>query len=86
MSQKDIFLSSEADAWFKRNKVAASEIDFSNDSVAASVLEVVGCPTNGLITDRLKILEIGYGEGRRLQWLSERMSADVFGVAPLLWR
>lgn len=82
MSQKDIFLLSEADAWFERNKVATSEIDFSDDSVAASVVEVAGFPATGLMTDGLQILEIGCGEGRRLEWLSEKLGADVFGVDP----
>lgn len=79
MPQKDIFLSSEADAWYQRNQNAVSKADFAADPVATAVVELAD--TQGA-EEKLQILEIGCGEGRRLAWLSGKLGADVFGLEP----
>ena len=78
--QKDIFLESEADAWFERNREACASQDFANDPVSKAVLEVIRNRT--LTTRRPRILEIGCGEGRRLAWLATHFAVDVFGIEP----
>lgn len=82
MPQKDIFLLSEADAWYERNQSAVSKTDFSTDLVATSILEIAESSNAQVTGERLQILEIGCGEGRRLAWLAEKLDVDVFGVEP----
>lgn len=83
MPQKDIFLLSEADAWYERNHQAVSQTDFStNDPVTAAIVEIASLPNTRMEGMRLQILEIGCGEGRRLAWLSQNLDVDVFGVEP----
>lgn len=83
MSQKDVFLSSEADAWYERNLQALEKTDFSIDPVSLSVLELAATFPLGTTQERrLRILEVGCGEGRRLEWLAAKLNADVFGVEP----
>ena len=79
MPQKDIFLLSEADAWYERNQKAVSKTDFSVDPVATAVVELANMQAAG---ERLQVLEIGCGEGRRLAWLSGTLGLDVFGLEP----
>jgi len=83
MQQKNVFLCSEADAWFERNQQAVSKRDFStDDSVTAAVVEMAQLSQYADRREKMQILEIGCGEGRRLSWLSENLGADVFGVEP----
>jgi ubiquinone/menaquinone biosynthesis C-methylase UbiE len=82
MPQKDIFLLSEADAWYERNQSAVSKTDFSTDLVATSILEIAESYNSQVMGERLQILEIGCGEGRRLAWLAEKLDVNVFGIEP----
>lgn len=83
MKQKDIFLRSEADAWFERNQQSAAKRNFeTDDPVTAATVEIAHLPEYADRHERIQILEIGCGEGRRLSWLSENLGADVFGVEP----
>lgn len=83
MDQKDVFLQSEADAWFERNQRSVSIRNFAtDDTVTAAVVEIAQLPRYEQKKERLQILEIGCGEGRRLSWLAENLDADVFGVEP----
>lgn len=81
MQQKDIFLESEADAWFQRNQVAIARKNFATDDpVTATIIDIAaqaspeGRP--------LRVLEVGCGEGSRLSWLADQLSVDVYGVEP----
>lgn len=83
MQQKDIFLYSEADAWFERNQLSVAKINFATeDTVTAVTVEIAHLSQYAQRRERMQILEIGCGEGRRLAWLSEKLDADVFGVEP----
>lgn len=86
MSQKQIFLESEADAWFARNHDDVVSRDFStDDALALAVQDVVGrlgAVEGQQRRESLRILEIGCGEGKRLSWLAEKFGADVFGIEP----
>lgn len=78
--QRDIFLQSEADAWYERNREACARQDFSVDPISNAVLEVDAIPRDA---DRpLRILEVGSGAGGRLVWLAQRTGAEVFGIEP----
>jgi SAM-dependent methyltransferase len=82
MLQKNIFLESEADAWFERNHAAVAQRDYSsNDSLTSSIVGLIGEASLNA-SGAIKILEIGCGEGRRLEWLAKNTVAEVYGVEP----
>ena len=76
--QKEIFLQSEGDAWFTRNRqgVATRKLP-DDDGLLREVLDIL--PVN---TGVLKILEIGCGDGTRLAWLKNNINADCYGIEP----
>lgn len=77
MKQKDIFLESEGNAWFKRNTNAVGLRKLpESDSLLAEILRLP-LPKKGT-----KILEIGCGDGTRLSWLRENCGFDCHGVEP----
>lgn len=77
MKQKNIFLESEGNAWFERNaKLMASRKLPESDPL---LVEILNLPT---IEKGTKILEIGCGEGGRLNWLRETYGFDCYGVEP----
>lgn len=83
MQQKDVFLHSEADAWFERNQQSVATRNFATDDpVTAAAVEIARLSQYARRKERMQILEIGCGEGRRLSWLSENLDADVFGIEP----
>lgn len=77
--QRDIFLQSEADAWFERNREACDKHDYSTDPISRVVQEIASASEAG---QPLTILEIGCGGGGRLAWLAQRTGAEVHGVEP----
>lgn len=82
MKQREIFLESEADAWFERNHQSLQSRVFDlTDPVIEAVSLVVQQPEYGE-TCGVKILEIGCGEANRLAWISENLRAEVYGVEP----
>lgn len=83
MLQKDVFLHSEANAWFERNQNSVALQDFSTDDlVSGAVIEIANMPAYSERRAPIKIVEIGCGEGRRLSWLAKELNAEVFGVEP----
>jgi SAM-dependent methyltransferase len=81
MHQKDIFLQSEADAWYQRNQVAVSQRNFAaDDPVTTAIVEISAQPAYA--DKQVRILEVGCGEGRRLSWLAGHLRAEVHGVEP----
>lgn len=80
MKQKDVFLQSEADAWFSRNSESANNRDFTTDPICQLIMELGPQRTGN--QDQCKLLEVGCGEGRRLSWIKQQISADVYGIEP----
>lgn len=78
MKQKEIFLQSEGDAWFSRNKgsVAARTLPDS-DPLLREFLDIYD-----QFLGSIKVLEIGCGDGTRLAWLKNNMNAECFGIEP----
>lgn len=72
--QRDLFLTSEGDAWFTRNEAATSARDWSRDPVCVKLAALSGKP--------LRVLEIGCGSGLRLEYLAKHYNHDVYGVDP----
>mgnify|MGYP000884157470 CR=1 FL=1 len=78
MKQKDAFLESEGDVWFTRNVRTLSNRKFPD---SYSLLgEILGLPSSQ--RRGLKILEIGCGDGGRLNWLKENLGFECYGVDP----
>lgn len=73
MKQKDIFLRSEGDAYFRR--AAGHPVPRDSDPLVKE-LGALGLPSGS------KVLEIGCGDGERLQWLAERLGFECFGLDP----
>jgi ubiquinone/menaquinone biosynthesis C-methylase UbiE len=71
MSQKDVFLSGEGDAWFDRNP---KEMDCDSDPVIKAIQEFGIVPR--------KVLEIGCASGLRLACLRSKFACECHGVDP----
>ena len=80
MKQKNIFLKSEADAWFARNKENLSRRNFEDDNIVRAISDISKSSSNTM----LKILEIGCGGGERLNYISNSINCSVSGVDPSL--
>jgi len=78
MKQKDVFLESEGDAWFARNAAAVHARPLpQSDPLLMEILEL--SLASG---EDVKILEIGCGDGTRLQWLKSERRFSCHGVEP----
>jgi len=78
MSQKDVFLQSEGDAWFERNHEALLARAWPDgDNVLREVL-ALGPPDAA----PLSVLEVGCGEALRLAWLQNERRATCCGIEP----
>lgn len=81
MRQKDVFWESEADAWYERNHSACLQQRFGGDEpVSGAIVKIAASPEYA--GKKLRILEVGCGEGGRLSWLAENLGAEVFGIEP----
>ena len=70
MKQANIFLESEGDAWYARNKDKLGQRDLVSRLIEANKI----VPTN--------VLEIGCANGWRLAKLRERYQCRVYGIEP----
>jgi SAM-dependent methyltransferase len=70
MSQKDIFLKSEGNAWFERNRAKLGQFDAVSD-----IIEDMGLKPNS-------VLEVGCANGWRLAKLHDRYGCKVLGIDP----
>lgn len=79
VKQKEIFLQSEGDAWFTRNQqgVACRKLP-DDDALLREILDLLPVNAEG----KLKVLEVGCGDGTRLAWLKNNLNADCHGVEP----
>jgi SAM-dependent methyltransferase len=80
MKQKEVFLQSEGDAWHARNHRAVSECDYERDHAARAVLEIV--TSRFEVPQAVRLVEVGCGEGRLLQWLKGRTGCETAGIDP----
>jgi ubiquinone/menaquinone biosynthesis C-methylase UbiE len=70
--QKDIFLSGEGDAWYRRNKAYFLSLNENNDSVFDFIVEQKLSPKS--------VLEIGCADGRRLNIINKAFNAKCYGL------
>jgi ubiquinone/menaquinone biosynthesis C-methylase UbiE len=80
MKQKKVFLESEGDAWFARNKarLSARRAHADDDPIQRELLEFL--PPGA--REGVRVLEIGCGDGTRLAWLADKLGADCVGLDP----
>ena len=64
MTQKAVFLDSEGDAWISRNREILQERQLPESDPL--LLEILDIPFG----DTVRCLEIGCGDGTRLEWLA----------------
>lgn len=72
MLNKAIFLESEADAWFDRNKNSINEDNFNKMFKSLEDLKI----------HPRKILEIGCSDGKRSAFLNQKFNAECWGIDP----
>lgn len=72
MSQRDLFLQGEGDAWFERNE---PPVDGQPPMWAVA-------PVAEMIDGMSRILEVGCSDGRNLAWLQQETGCTAAGVDP----
>jgi ubiquinone/menaquinone biosynthesis C-methylase UbiE len=81
MKQKEIFLHSEGDAWFSRNTSSLNHRKLPDEDPL--LLMLIGLPIwKAAEKDKIKILEIGSGDGARLAWLKNNLNVECYGIEP----
>lgn len=79
--QSDIFVEGEGDAWFLRNHGTVHKKDWSSDPIVKSLVSYFDL-ANSREGERGELLEIGCGEGKRLQYIQKRFGLKCFGIDP----
>lgn len=78
MQQKEVFLKSEGDAWYARNKNKISTRQLpASDLLLAEIIEI-----SSVANKTLQVLEIGCGDGSRLAWIKENLDLTCTGLDP----
>jgi len=72
--QDDVFLSSEGDNWFNRNRTALSQKTRDTDEIISLIKFYSIRPR--------KVLEVGASNGYRLSYLNDMYQSEVYGVEP----
>jgi SAM-dependent methyltransferase len=81
MEQKKLFLESEGDSWFRRNKDYLARDEFvKKDLIIQDVLSILASPLAP--RGKAKLLEIGASNGRRIEWLEANAELETHGVEP----
>ena len=78
MNQKDVFLASEGDAWYERNRAALAARAWPDDDPVLRALLELG---DGELRGR-EVFEVGCGEALRLEWLQRERACRCSGVEP----
>ena len=79
--QKDVFLDGEGDAYFERNhSIHQGLAHGSSDPLVAAIINCLG--SWSCVQEDIKLLEVGCGEGKRLQWLANNTGLHCYGVEP----
>jgi ubiquinone/menaquinone biosynthesis C-methylase UbiE len=78
--QKDIFLEFEGDIYFERNNLTIQNQEIGpNDPIIFALSKLIAKKNEN---NSLKLLEVGCGEAKRLQWISQNYNIQCFGVDP----
>ena len=77
--QKTIFLLDEGDAWLDRNLNLLKGKDYSQDPIIENICKI---SQSSHLTQPLKILEIGCGDGGRLAAIQKSVKCECYGIDP----
>ena len=77
--QKEIFLKSEGNAYYERNHKQMRKTKFG---LKDSVIRAISKCSDVKQSQKIKLLEVGCGEGKRLHWISENLNFQCFGIEP----
>ena len=82
--QKDRFTESEGDAWFDRNHEAISRRNYDGSDPIIQAIDhcLVDEAKDAQQSRGQSLLEVGCGEGKRLQWLQENRPLQCSGIEP----
>lgn len=75
MKQKDIFLQSEGDAYYKRSLAQEPHPISESDPIVAEIKKLA-------LPKGIHLLEVGCSDGDRLAWMAEHLGLKAFGVEP----
>ncbi|NBT58601.1 class I SAM-dependent methyltransferase [bacterium] len=82
MKQKKVFLEKEGDAWFERNHSALQKQKFDlQDPVISAIHRCINADLSQK-KNKVALLEIGCGEGKRLKYLSKKFNISCQGIEP----
>jgi len=77
--QKNLFLKSEADKWYQRNKKILEERTFENDILCLKITKLL----NSNSKKKISLLEVGCADGTRLNLIKKKYNnIKVEGVEP----
>jgi ubiquinone/menaquinone biosynthesis C-methylase UbiE len=77
LKQKNLFLNSEGNKYFNRNKKKLDFINYENDPISIKVKKLIGQ------SKKFNILEVGCGDGKRLKYLKKQFSkSNFYGIDP----
>jgi len=82
MKQKQIFLKSEGDAWFERNHLAIQKRRLDLEDPVVSAIGHCMSVASARNQKRSVLLEIGCGEGKRLEYLAKKFNLTCHGIEP----
>lgn len=77
MKQKDVFAQAEGNAWFARNAAAQAARVLPQEDDVLEQIQRLPAPDPGA-----NLLEIGFGDGTRLNWLRNNTSYACHGIDP----
>lgn len=78
MKQREIFIESEGNAWYRRNRQALAARRLPDDDpLLLEVLDLLPA-----IPGRPRLLEVGCGDGGRLAWLQHHRDVECHGIDP----
>lgn len=79
-TQKEIFLEKEGDAYFERNKMKLKKREVGiEDPIIHALVKIIDKKN---IKENSSLLEIGCGEGKRLEWISQNLNIKCYGIDP----
>lgn len=84
-SQKKIFLESEGDAYFERNRHKLENHKYGpTDPIIASIIKCQKVIQVQSPEKKSMLLEVGCGAGGRLQWIEQNLGIKCHGIEPSL--
>jgi ubiquinone/menaquinone biosynthesis C-methylase UbiE len=77
--QKDIFIASEADAWYERNFMQISVRNYELDD---PIIKAIRKCIEPMDSKDARVLEIGCSDGRRLEYIHRKLGLECYGLDP----